>query len=95
MEMEDIFISITEKRVANVSKRWNITPKDAYELILNFESRQNIEVLPIVVNPIFTLQEENDIIARRKKRQHFSLKRNNTVRAKKKHFFSFLFKCCR
>ena len=77
--MEDIFETITEKRVNNVAKRWNISERDAYELIINVESRQNIKVLPIVVNPYFAT---NDTTC-------------SNITVKKKIFFSCLFKCCR
>ena len=52
---EDIFESITEERVYRVAKRWNISQRDAYELIVNVESRQNIQVLPTVINPHFVI----------------------------------------
>lgn len=83
--MEDIFKTITEERVNRVAKRWDITQKDAYELIVNVESRQNIPVLSIVINPYFST---NDVVYSNNR-----VNRNNTV--KKKSFFSFLFKCCR
>ena len=78
--MEDIFETITQERVYRVSKRWNISQKDAYELIVNVESRQNIQVLPIVVNPCFITN---------------NIPHSNNNNVKKKGFFSFLFKCCR
>jgi hypothetical protein len=39
--------SITSERILNVSKRWNITTQDAYELILNFETLQNRSPPPL------------------------------------------------
>lgn len=82
--MKDIFESITVERVRKVANRWNITERDAYELIINFESRQNVPVLPIVVNPYFAT---NSPIR--------SNNKNNNNNVKKKSFFSLLFKCCR
>ena len=75
-----IFKNITNERVNTVAKKWNISHKDAYELILNFESRQTIPVLPIVVNPMFSLEETNHLI----KKEESDNKRN---------FFSLLIKC--
>lgn len=77
--MEDIFETITEKRVNNVAKIWNISERDAYELIINFESRQNIKVLPIVINPHFAINDTT----------------YSNITVKKTDFFSCLFKCCR
>lgn len=81
--MGDIFETITVERVRNVANRWKITERDAYELIVNFESRQNVPILPIVVNPHFN---NSDYLT-------CTHSVNNNV--KKKSFFSFLFKCCR
>lgn len=81
--MGDIFETITIERVRNVAKRWNITERDAYELIINFESRQNVPILPIIENPYF--DDTDDLICTHNVNNH----------VKKKSFFSFLFKCCR
>lgn len=69
--MEDIFETITESRVHRVAKRWNINERDAYELIVNFESRQNIKVLPISVNPYFATNDTNYNINNKEKKRSF------------------------
>ena len=40
--MDDVIANITPGRVRRVSKRWNISQRDAFELIVNVETRQSV-----------------------------------------------------
>ena len=58
---KDFYSKITLERVKNVSKRWNISEREAFELIVNFEIRQSDNQISFIENENFIFMENDTI----------------------------------